>query len=505
MEGDSRRWTSLRTLWNGVRQSFTGREAIALGAAAVAYLVIHVALIVPGFGEDDSARIAVDAIGWHFNGYVWFESTEYRMRTSPLYIQGLKTAMDLGMPLRRIPALMNFSSVLASLVAVTTAYLLFRSIVGRAAAAIACALLLVSPAFFLAGIYGMAHVPALAAWFVSLFLFGMALDHPENRRRFLVLTGLSTVLAFMAFAFKADLVLMGLAFPGLALVKDRISLRTVAAACAIVIVGFSAQVLYGSLSASAPPRQVAPVPQSVSSFVKLSLRRYPLDLRIMTDKDTLGAITHSTGPFLFAVVLVALGAEFVRRGGLRLALFVSGWALPLMIFWSTISGNSARHNLAALAPLLLLVALLLIRLAETPGRAAALAGLVAFGNYFSDTQGERFGHGTMVPRTDLLNLARAVAAISAENLRWSTGFAALDVPKKAMVARNSLSHSVFACAATADGAVRANIEGQELKIVRKTGVQSIRHVFSRSPSEAGNAGRKLRDDGYVVVYRDFRL
>jgi hypothetical protein len=479
-------------------------EMAVLALAVAAYLVVHSFFTVPLFGEPDGARMTIDAASFHFSGKVGLDATDYRMRTSPLYIHALKLAMDHGVSLGGIPVLMTRVSLVSSAVTLLAIYVLFRRIIGRSGAAVATGLLGVTPGFWLAGSYGMAHGPSLSAWILGLLAFSRALD-AEGTPRFWKLSGLATVLVFMAVALKADIVVNGLAFPGLAFVRRKLTLRNAIVASAVVVGGLAIQMLYVKGIVTAPPPAASlPAQESAAKFTESLTKRFPFELRGLTDKIGFGAITHAPGPFLFSLGLIALLSRLTSRRHVRIGLLAMAWGLPIVIFWGLIIGNSARHNLSALPPLVLVVASLVVELTEPGVRAALFALALAAVNYFSETVGEPNGFGTVVPKTNLLELSRDLVTRSADLEKWARGFGKLREPKKALVARSSLPFAVYETMLDAAGRARPIYDGKDLHIVFPDGhAQVIKTVYILSPRQATAAVQELRGEGYTVWRHDW--
>lgn len=491
----------LRSLVDGLRRSFTRREAVILVLALAAYVAVHTAYLVPGFGEQDGARLAVDAAEWHESGKIGLDTTDYRMRTSPLYIHGLKRALDFGLPIGALPRFMDWVSLAFSAMGLLAAYLLFRQLGGRTTAALACGLLTLAPAFWLSGIYGMAHGPALDVWLCALLCFSTSMNDETSERRFRVLAIVSGLLAFVALGLKADLVLNGLAFPGLAFVRRRLTWKRGAVGCAIVVIGLGLQILYSKSVVTAGLTRPHSPGQTVAERLESHI---PFTWDALSDRVGFGAITHAPGPFLFAVALFALFAHLASRERFRLGLFAAAWGLPIVMFWGLMIGNSARHNISALPPLVLLVASLVVHAAGAPARAAALTAAVAFINYFSDTEGHPSGFGTVMPKSNLIQLSVDVAAGTTAIEAWARGFGRLSVPQRAMVARSSLPFAVFETIVEGDRLGRFKYDGTDITIYPRTGgVASVKTTYVLNASQASAAARKYREDGYTVWRRDW--
>src|SRR5260221_7742000 len=122
------------------RSAPSRQELILLALSAFLALFVHWHFCLSGFGEQDAARLAGDAIHWHENHVIFMAEVDYRLRTSPLYIHALKLALDHGLPIRALPKLMNGFSVVCSSVCLGGLYFLFRRLTDRHIAAAATAM-----------------------------------------------------------------------------------------------------------------------------------------------------------------------------------------------------------------------------------------------------------------------------------------------------------------------------------------------------------------------------
>jgi hypothetical protein len=498
--------SSASGFFNRAALAFTRGEKAALGLSMAVYLGVHAALSVPVFGEDDAANLVMDAIGWHLTGGIRLDSADYRMRTSPLYVHGLKRAMDWGMPVHALPRAMTLASIALSGFALLILYLLFRELAGRRVAALACTLLAVTPAMWLGATYGMAHVPGLAFWLLALLSFSRGLDLVDEPRRFWGHVAFSTCCAFVALSLKADVIMTGLAFPGLAVAKKRLTWGTAIGASSIVLVALVAQMLYVKSVTIAPEHFLTEGNDSVVGYAARWHRRFPHQITALSDPKNVEALTHSPGPFLFAVSLLSLAHHLVDRRSWRLGLWCAAWGVPLILFWGFIPINSARHSLAALPALMLLVAVLLEQITETSVRAALLGGVIIVVNYFSDMQGDRPGLGTMIPKTNLVELSRDLAARSRNHGVTAHAFASLTVDKKAAIDRHLLAWVLFEQVAVAESLGRLTLDGRELRVELKTGgMQTIRFAYVDNPPAAQRAARSLRKEGFFAWSGSFPL
>jgi hypothetical protein len=180
------------------------------------------------------------------------------------------------------------------------------------------------------------------------------------------------------------------------------------------------------------------------------------------------------------------------------------WGVPALMFWGLVMGNSARHNASALLPMVLLVASLVMHVSGTAPRAAILSACMGFINYFSDTVGHSSGLGTMMPKSNVIQLSADIAKTATELETWARGFARLNVPKKAIFARSSLPFAVFEELVEADRLGRFTYDGTDITInLRGGGVQTVKTSYVLYPSQTNAVVRKFREDGYTVWRRDW--
>ncbi|MDZ7379572.1 MAG: hypothetical protein ONB06_09540, partial [candidate division KSB1 bacterium] len=198
--------------------------------AVAASFALHAPFVVRGFGESDSAVLANTAAVWHATGKLGGRGS-YVQRTSPLYLVALKTALDLGMPLRRLPGLMNWANAVMGSVALLPMFFVLRKLVSWEISVGACAIWAFSPAFWLANIYGMPHLPALLLFLASLASVSVWCDARRIGAIISVLIALVTMTA--ACTLKADIVLCSLALPGVLWARRRLSAQRLLV-CALI-------------------------------------------------------------------------------------------------------------------------------------------------------------------------------------------------------------------------------------------------------------------------------
>ncbi|HWP05268.1 MAG TPA: hypothetical protein VNN72_05975 [Polyangiaceae bacterium] len=341
--------------------------------------IVHAAYRIRGFGEQDEARIAIFAMDWLSHGV--FAGDTYLNRTSPLYLLGLRFALSHGLSYAGLADALNLVNVAFGALSVPPMFLLFRRLAGDASVAfLGVAVYSVVPAYFYGQGYGMPHIPSLACFLTSLACFGRYLEGGASQHLAL---GAALVASALASAFKADIVMCGLAFPALVLCLGTPTPRRFFTACALPAFGVAAGLaLYHA---------AMPVETSAARFAADWSGQFPFDLRALVDKGHARITLYALGSVLWGTTAVAVYACVARRGRgdalvtrtRRLALLTAAWALPTVLFWGMIWAHAARHLTAALVPVALLVAVGVSSLLGTLPRTAAAVFAVLVANYFS--------------------------------------------------------------------------------------------------------------------------
>ncbi|HEX3774192.1 MAG TPA: glycosyltransferase family 39 protein [Polyangiaceae bacterium] len=434
-------WTErLRAFFSGTglpKTSLSRRETALLALGALLALLAHARYSLTGFGEQDAARLAMDAVHWHAERVIYMADVDYRLRTSPLYIHLLKLALDRGLSIRALPGLMNGASVIFSSACLVGFYLLFRRFSGGRIAAAATVVYALTPCFWLGSVYGMPTLLALTFWIFATLAFSRAVDEfDQSKARAWPYFGVTLLFSFLAFALKADLVLSAGAFAAVLLVNQRMRLVLMSAAVGIVLLAFGASVAYANSLAAAAQASARPEDsKELGSFLRNWDSRFPFRWEFLVDPKNNNAITHAVSGVLVVLVVLAVVHGLLAGGQrTRLALGMAAWGLPAILFWGLKSGNSARHNLPAFPGLVLLaIGLLFVLVDHNLRKAWVLIGVLAAFALLDET-----GSGSVAPKINPFTASRQVESSSNSLHSRAAEFVARPNPKKAVIETNYL-------------------------------------------------------------------
>jgi hypothetical protein len=406
------------------------REGLILTACVGLSLILHAISIITGFGEPDAARLATFAVEWHHSGTI--HEYSYALRTSPLYIHGIIILLDLGIPQGVIPHLMNWLNVILGSLTLVSLYLLWRQLSRPLTSGIACLFFSATPAFWLANIYGMAHLPAFALFITSLLLFSQSMT--GTNRNAITWMAASAVLAVLSVFLKADIILCFGAYLGMAICMHSTSKLNIMYSFVIPVVALLAVILYSNT--------ILPGMPSLGGSVTTWATSFPFTIQAISDGYNRMIPVRTTGIFLFAACVLSIFYCLLRRRNMRLLLFCLMWACPLILFWGLKMGNSARHMMAAFCPLLLISSLVAVDIFKRPRLLCTYIAAVLIANYFVSYEGS-----SISPDSNLHRLTKATRLFAYVRHTYADYFADLvEMDNKAYVGNSTIPYvewSVF--------------------------------------------------------------
>ncbi len=450
---------------------------------------VHSKFRLHGFGEQDAARLAKDAIVWHLKNEITSLESTYRVHTSPAYIHVLKKLMDFGMPIARVPKLMNWGSVVFGSLCSAALYGLFRQFSAARYAALAVFLYQMMPGFWLGNEYGMPTIPALCWFTLSLLLFVRATRLPTLRSyRLAALIAGSFVFAVLAFSFKADLALCTGAFVVAALVERGRRFIMLGLASFVVLGGVFVTTRYSHHVLTAAPE----APPTTGAFLKDWSAQFPFKTAALLDTANNQTIVHCAGGLLFIVLVLAVLSALVTGGrAARLAIAALVFGAPPILFWGLLFGNGARHSVFGMAPFCLVAAHFIFRAVNERTLSALLLALMLTGmSYYSDPR----GRGVVAPGSSLLDATEHLEAVTQGYHRSGRAIAATPGMKRVVVGGDVVAPYLdFEIFAAAKHPVMPNIWEMD------DGPQMTVFAHTASRRKGVETQRNYRREGFVVL------
>ena len=388
------------------RRFASPRETLAVLLSACASIAVHGHFRLPGMGELDAARFGRIAFLWHVHGKIAFDDVGYQIRTSTLYLQMEKVALDHGVAMHALPNFVNWVSVVLGTACSVALYVLFRKLTTRPVAVAATLVHALTPGFFLGNLYGMPTVPGMFFFVLGLIAFLTASRSEQRGPALYAQVFMAWLCMTLAMTLKSDLVLGGGAFLGVALIRPTQRLRW-ACAASVVVVGATLGSLGYARLVVLPSAEAANSGEGLLSFLKNWNSAFATSFDALLTDSNNTTIVRCAGGLLFCVVVFSLIYGLVMGGVLRRqALLALVWGLPPILAWGIRFGNSARHNVPAYPPLILFAMIFLFEIVRYDTRKGAMlvAGTM-FASYFSNTSGE----DTLRPQSNLLGLSEVMA------------------------------------------------------------------------------------------------
>ena len=381
------------------------REEVVVAVACLLSLAVHGHFILPGLGEQDAARFARIAYFWHVRGKIGFDDAGYQLHTSTVYLQLEKVLLDHGVAMHALPSWLNWSAVGFGTAYSVAFYVLCRRITTRPIAVAATLMHALTPAFWLANLYGMPTVPGMFFLLIGVILFLDASRLPQaGLGLYLRLLG---ALACMTLAMmtKSDLALSGGAFLAVAFARPTQRFRFACYAAAIVIGGTLGSIAYAR-GAVLPSAAASTASGGLLTFLKNWNKAFEIDSSALTNDSNNSTISRCVGGLLFCVIVLSICYGLVIGGRFRKqTLLALLWSLPPILAWGIRFGNSARHNVPAFPPLVLLCAIFLFEIVKYDvRRAAVLVTATMLASYCSNTAGEN----SLRPQSNLLGLTETM-------------------------------------------------------------------------------------------------
>ena len=446
------------------------QELLVLATCVGLSIIIHRIFMVSGFAEPDAARLALLAAEWQQTGT--FSTYSYVLRTSPLYLHMIKIILELGVPLKTLPAVMNWGNVLFGSLSLIPLFFLWRILLNRHVAVIACFLFSFTPTFWLANICGMPHLPSFFFFITALLLFGLALLRSNKNR--IALLVVSFILAIISATLKADIILCFAAFFGLTFYFGALNRRNIVLSVLVPVSALIVVVVY--------TKMITPPLVSFGDSATEWANKYPFTIHSLLSRENSLILANSAGKFLFSVAILSIAYCIIWRTHLRSLLLILVWALPPILFWGLKYGNSARHLMASYSVLMFLVAIIIVTLIEKKRMQILLIALLLTSNYWiSPSEG-----GLGSPTSQLHRLTVSIHAFSDYRHRVSSAFADVEVDQKLYVGAPTIPYIVWESILKAQSFDIAQMAPKVFRLKRENNTVNLLRVDeAKSPSTVG--------------------
>ena len=306
------------------------------------------------YGEQDAARLAVDALVWAHTGARNEALSEYRYYTSPGYVTlifgVLPVARVAEIHLARILGLVN---LLLAVTIVIPVYRLATRLTDPSTALFSGLAMLFMPMVWYAGTYGFPHLPAVFCLICAYLVYDRHLTGPPligQGADFVVIVILLTTSVLL----KADAYLGAAGLPALLLVRRVCSIHRIAIVAFLLAVPVCVSAAATQLLLQASP--------TVVDYMQGYERQYPFALWHWRSWPIVEGWLMAFGFYTIPVFAFGLVVTLATRRW-PLAAMLLLWVVVPMAFWFFRPGDSARHHLPEAFPVAMGVGIALSTLA----------------------------------------------------------------------------------------------------------------------------------------------
>ncbi|MBK5274135.1 MAG: hypothetical protein JJE30_03665 [Desulfuromonadales bacterium] len=306
--------------------------------------ITRIPFMINGFGEPDSARILITAI----DSSKYNVLNEYQIDVVPGYAAMLAYLLKTnGSNYSAVLNAMNLINVIIGIAIVIPGFYYLKSITKDIVISFyAILMFLFAPAIWQASLYGFPTLISLFFLITSLWFFTLFYDVESNLKYVYIVLSLFCIV--FLFIIKADILLNLGAFIGTALIKkyDRKNILFVLVYIAIAFIScLLVRKIFFGVSGSAQTGSIAGIWSFITLFKRLSGQSWYI--------THIKPILYATGFMTCVLFVFGIVTNYIHNR--RYLLLCICWVVPPTIFWSLLSENSTRHNMASVLPEVLLV------------------------------------------------------------------------------------------------------------------------------------------------------
>ncbi len=448
------------------------------------------------YGEQDTARLVIDALAWLKANVRDYSLSEYRYYTSPGYIWLIKELYPFA-ERSQLPIAfwLNTINWVCALAFPIPTYLLFRGLLGRLPAVLGVVLLCVTPAFWLAGLYGFPSLPSLFLMVVALLIFDRYLAGSLRGPR--IAHWLMVALCLLgATLLKADVWLSCVAMLGIAAVRRQTSWIRLAE---IVVLAVCPAIVSLLISRAL----LADSPTSADYLESWNVQYRPwLSGSLLRPVIKVCFSMGVASSLIFGVCVTRL----LRRREFRLLFFLASWAILPIAFWVFRPGDSPRHHLPATVPIALALGWFLAEFRTRRWVPVLMVAALILGNYFALPPSP----STLRPSGRLFESAEMIRQRVSRYHQAAREYAGSRVPRKVIL--GSFTNPYFdAEVLTSAQSVISVKRGQYLgydaiEIVHTEGARTFVSTSVRlSPNQIRDAAATFSRSGYRVFSFEYEV
>ncbi len=314
------------------------RLILMAGVVFLATVALHLPFaIFDSFGEQDAARIAIAAQYGHLNGHLLL-ANQWPFST-PAYIHLLYLALHVGIISGDgiIFTMAVFSLLFSSLF--STAFFVFMAKATRSAASAAVMTVLVqaAPFFWLSSLYGFPTIVALGLFMTGALVFQASI--PANSRVRVAGIVAAALLYISSVLCKVDMVIASALFC-LPVWQTPKSLKVKAG----WTLGLFASSLFAFWLLNRYGVMLSKYDRATANWEAWSAGFYR-GLSSIISRKNIEVIGRAAGVASFPLALAGAILAGLRKPDRTIVVWTLLTFVPVTLFWSMISGNSARHNL----------------------------------------------------------------------------------------------------------------------------------------------------------------
>lgn len=384
------RWLSEKQYW------------LLLFAIVLGFGLIRFPFVLDWFGEQDSVRLVLPVLK---ETKLSFPMHYGAIHSSPLYLQLIRLLHGMGAPWQTFWVVLNWINFFVSMLVLFPVAAIARKFGGQFVALATILLIQFMPSFWLGSIYGfpnmIGYLFLLGAILNCIHMFPLDQQSTQQEHRILVRRWFGmTLCVAIAVGMKVDLLLTFAVFPAVLWFSGVRNIRYYFLVIFLLILAVLGTILGPGIYEWW--HHTSPIPDGVR-FAKDWTDKFPFRISALFDYRNSKAIVTAFGP-IFSLLAFLGWFELVRKKEKRKeVLILAAWAVPLILFWGFIYGNSARHNMAAAMPVALVIALLLRQCGNMRLRISLLLVIIV-SNYFSLSPNSN----TVRPSTRLLTSSRQI-------------------------------------------------------------------------------------------------